>query len=295
MVPEYPEATAVVCHDAGAANVVIAGLFKTRRKNWRVYMGGPAEKLWKTAFPEVSSCESLSSAMEGVDLLITGTGWASKIEHEARKLARSLGIRSVALIDHWVNYAERFIRDDETVWPDEFWVTDEYAMELAKKAFPKQTILQVPNYYVDTELVAIKNIRGATVPELLYVLEPARSTWGRSIQGEFQALDYFVNHLHNLDLPSEIIIRLRPHPSDKADKYNEWIEKYPGLRIELDESISIAESIGRSTWVAGCESFALILAILADRTVYCTLPPWAPECRLPHSELIHIAKPSNNS
>lgn len=290
MMPDYPSPTAVVCHDAGAANIVIAGLLETGRSDWHAYMRGPAEKLWKAAYPGIAPCDTLESILEDVELLVTGTSWASDIEHQARRLARSRKVRTVAVIDHWVNYAERIVRNGETVWPDEFWVTDEYALSIAKHAFPGRIVIQVPNRYVETQLRDIARVDKADVPELLYVLEPIRSDWGQGTPGEFQALDYFVSHLPGLDLPSATVIRLRPHPSDAPGKYKDWIASHPDLKIQLDGSLGIAQSLGRATWVAGCESFALVLAIMAGRKVYCTLPPWAPACRLPHRGLIHIEK-----
>lgn len=293
MMSDYPQATAVVCHDAGAANIVIASLLATGRSNWRAYMQGPAEKIWKAAFPGCVLCDSLDNAIDSAELLVTGTGWASDIEHEARRRAQSLGVRSVAVIDHWVNYAERFIRYGEAAWPDEFWVTDEYAFDIASGAFPGKHVVQVPNHYVEMQLRDISQAGKASKPELLYVLEPMRTDWGRGISGEFQALDYFVSQLPKLELPIETLIRLRPHPSDPHGKYSNWIELHPKMNIQIDSSLSIAESLGRATWVAGCESFALVLALRAGRKVYCTLPPWAPFCRLPHSGLIQLGRLSN--
>jgi hypothetical protein len=289
MLADYPHFTATVCHDAGAGNIVIANLLETGRKDWHAYMQGPSEKLWKATFPEIALCDTLDSTLEGAELLITGTGWASDIEHEARKLARSRGIRSVAVIDHWANYAERFVRHDETVWPDEFWVTDDYAMDIAKETFPNENVFQIPNQYVEIQLRDIAKVEEMDTPELLYVLEPARSNWGGSNSGEFQALDYFVSHMSQLGLPPETRIRLRPHPSEEQEKYNDWITRHPSLNVQIDGSLNIAQSIGRSTWVVGCESFALVLALMSGRKVYCTLPPWAPACRLPHQGLIHIS------
>lgn len=289
MIPNYPQNTAVICNDAGAGNIVIASLLETGRTDWHAYMRGPSAKLWEITFPETASFDKLDSTLDEAELLITGTGWASNVEHDARKLARAHGIRSVAVIDHWVNYEERFIRHGETVLPDEFWVTDDYAVEIAKHTFPDGTVIKIPNCYVETQLQAISQITVTGQPELLYVLEPTRSGWGRETKGEFQALDYFVSHLPQLDLPLGTVIRLRPHPSDAEGKYDAWIEVHPSLNIQLDDSINITESLGRASWVVGCESFALVLALMAGRKVYCTLPPWAPSCRLPHSGIRCIA------
>lgn len=280
--------TAVVCHDAGAANIVISALLKTGRYDWRAYMQGPAEKLWKEAFPEVPLCDKLDKAILGAELVITGTGWETDIEHNARKLAQFHQVKSITVIDHWVNYKERFVRDDEIFLPDEFWVTDEYAYEIVLSTFPGKQVLQIPNYYMEKQLRDIAQVKSPNRFELLYVLEPLRTDWERGVPGEFQALDYFMSCLPELNLPVDTVVRLRPHPSEPNGKYSHWINENPFVNIELDASICIADSLGRATWVAGCESFALVLALKAERTVYCTLPPWAPPCQLPHSGLIQL-------
>ena len=43
---------------------------------------------------------------------------------------------NISVLDHWVNYKERFIRGGELILPDEIWVCDNHALALAKKAFP---------------------------------------------------------------------------------------------------------------------------------------------------------------
>jgi hypothetical protein len=285
---ELPIKTAVVCHDAGAANVVITTLMETGRRDWRPYMQGPAKKIWESIFPEAFLYDSMSKAIAGSELLISGTGWASDIEHESRRIARSKNVKSIAVIDHWVNYTERFFRRGEQILPDEIWVTDKYALELALGLFPEVPVLQVPNYYLEKQLRDIILLDKVCSPELLYILEPIRSNWGRNIPGEFQALEYFISKFPQLGIPEETVIYLRPHPSDLEGKYNDWMKLHSNMNIKLDDSISIADSLGSATWVAGCESFALVLALMAGRKVYCTLPPWAPPCRLPHIGLIQL-------
>ena len=148
----------------------------------------------------------------------------------------------------------------------------------------------IKNHYIEAQLHAIDKVDATLPPCLLYVLEPMRSNWGRDMPGEFQALDYFLSQLPQLDFPASIHIRLRPHPSDAPGKYHDWVAEHSALNIQMDNSLNIAQSIGCSSWVAGCESFALVLALRAGRKTYCTLPPWAPACRLPHNGLVFINK-----
>lgn len=284
-----PEDTALVCHDAGAANVIIAGLLQEPGRAWRSCMQGPAAHVWERAFGSPASCSTAQEALVGARFLLSGTGWASDIEHEARVLARAAGIKSAAMIDHWVNYPQRFKRKGQAVMPDEIWITDEDALRLARACFPGQAIRQVENWYLKQQLALLAKPIIKASPELLYIAEPARSDWGRGRPGEFQALDYFAKKLPLLGLPPNLRIRLRPHPSDWPGKYDAWIHAKAAFPLALDNSPSLAAALGRANWVAGCESYGLALALAAGRRVFCTLPPWAPPCRLPQAGLIHLA------
>lgn len=286
--PELPPGTAVVCHDAGAANIIVAGLRASGRSDWRPVMHGPAHALWTRAFGEPGTAD-LHDTIARAPMLLSGTGWASTLEHDARRIARDAGVPSVAVIDHWVNYAARFERDGEVVWPDVFWVTDEYAEAEARRVFGAQARIEcVRNEYVEAQLAAIAAVAPASPAELLYVLEPTRNDWGRGEPGEFQALDQFVRLLPALGLPDALRIVLRPHPSDPPGKYDAWLSAQHDARMVLDVEPDIGVSIGRARWIAGCESFALVLGLRAGRDVICTLPAWAPACRLPHRGMIHL-------
>lgn len=284
-----PPGTAVVCHDAGAANIVIAGLQQAGAQTVQACMHGPAARIWEQAFGSAAPCPTPQAALDGAALLLSGTGWASALEHEARALARAAGIRSIALLDHWVNYPQRFERAGELVLPDEIWVTDEDAMHLARENFPSLPLSKVENWYLKQQLAMLGKPDTHAQPELLYLAEPARSDWGRGTPGEFQALEYFASKLPHLGLPHGLRIRLRPHPSDEPGKYEVWMQAHTELALELDRSDTMADALGRASWVAGCESYGLALALSAGRRVFCTLPPWAPPCRLPQVGLVHLA------
>jgi hypothetical protein len=281
-------ATAVVAHDAGAANIIAAAL-KTDLFLHRAYVEGPAAAIWREQLPAVQLEASLEEALDGAASLITGTGWGSDLEHAARRIARMRGLHSIAVIDHWVNYASRFTRGGETVLPDQIWITDEYAEAIARRTFPGIALCRMPNIYLDQEVARIAaNGGGATRGDLLYVLEPARDEWGRGVPGEFQALDYFVARLGVLNLADGARLRFRLHPSERENKYAEWIARHSALGIELDTAPRLSDAIARANLVAGCNSFAMVVALAAGRRVVCTLPPWAPTCFLPHTGLIHL-------
>ena len=306
MTPELRSPLAVVCHDAGACNVILPWLARAGLA-LRPLMRGPAARLFASHFPcppaltRERTCATdheraderpdtaLDAALDGAAMLLSGTGWASGLEHHARRLARARGIFSVAVIDHWVNYPDRFERGGETVWPDEFWVTDAHALAIACRCFPAVPVRCFDNLYLQRETAAVTPRLRDDAAQVLYVLEPMRSDWGRGKPGEFQALDYFMRERAAAGMPATAPIRLRPHPSDPAGKYDAWVlAQRARADVALDGHASLAEAIGASAWVVGCESFALVVALAAGRRVCSTLPPWAPPCRLPQPGIVHL-------
>jgi hypothetical protein len=291
---EFP--LAIAAHDAGAANHIIAWLKDLPNDQVNqidACVAGPALSLWLKAFPD-SKISTIPDSLSDAKLLISGTGWQSSLEHEARKLARNLGIKSVAVIDHWTNYRDRFIRDREKVLPDEIWVTDAYAKKLAENHFPRLPIVQLPNLYLES-IVAEVHLQEASViksaaTRLLYVLEPIRQVWGTGDQlGEFQALDFFIKNINLLVVGEHLLIKLRPHPSDSIGKYSQWIESQKNLDISLDNSLTLAESIAWSDIVVGCQTYAMVVALAAGRRVICSIPPSVATCVLPQTEIIKLA------
>mgnify|MGYP000178514861 CR=1 FL=1 len=287
---------AVVCHDAGAAHLIFAWL-----RHWceagllgqhivNMVLQGPAAKAWQhhpIPLPNVQVHSALNSALEESQCVLTGTGWASNLEHQARQTAQTLGIPSIAVIDHWVNYAMRFERDGVVVLPAQIWVADAEAARMAKAQFEAVPVLELPNVYLHQLVQHIPPVPEAC-RNLLYVLEPVRNDWGRGVQGEFQALDYFVQHLAQVVGQGPVHITLRPHPSDPADKYTAWLQAQSSLDIRLDTQMDLNQSIAQARWVVGVESFALVVAAAAGRETFSALPPWSYRCRLPIQGLVHL-------
>jgi len=276
-----------VCHDAGAANLVLADISVTSGR-WLPVMEGPARHLWEAAGRPGEPLLPLETAVAQARWVLTGTGWGSDLEHRARRLARAQGLRSVAIIDHWVNYEARFERSGEILLPDEIWVVDEHAHALARSAFPMVPIQVRPNRYLEAQVAAISSGPAPEPGRLLYLLEPLRYGWpGLAQPGEFEALDFLVAHLGRV-VPGLTRVRLRPHPSDPPGKYGPWLARSGCSDAVLDDSPSLSSAIARAEWVAGCETAALAIALAAGRKVLTTLPPQAPRCRLPHPGLVHL-------
>ncbi len=297
---DLPKPLALACHDAGAANLVFswmsadAGSQPDVVRDWRLLAAGAAAKLLTDYdLPQVCLCQSIDELLEGAQALVSGTGWASSLEYNSIRMARRLGIYSIAVIDHWINYRARFQRDGVEILPDEIWVSDIYARKLASSEFKDIKITQMPNSYLENVVRKVRMCERAnnTSNKLLYLLEPIRDAWGEGVvSGEFEALNFFVKHISVLGLGESPIIRLRPHPSDSAGKYDQWISEQKGQNITLDNSPTLAESIAWSDAVAGCQTYAMVVALAAGKKVFSSVPPWAPSCVLPQENIIRISE-----
>jgi len=283
---ELPHPYGVVVNDAGGENQIAAIVERQRYKPSWVSASGPAVKIWNeyfagTGFQAGFHWIPVSSAV------VTGTGWSSDMEYLGRVEANRHRVRSIAVLDHWVNYRERFIRNGRELLPDEIWVVDEYAESIAREAFPGLRIVRQPDAYSERMVSQIGPLTDSTPKRLLYLLEPMRTGWGRSEPGEFQALTYFRDSLDQLNLNSPAEITLRLHPSEQRGKYERFLNEFFPVPVRISNR-TLVKDIEQCRWVAGCQTYAMSIALCAGRTVFCTLPPWAPACQLPHGGIVQI-------
>ena len=237
-------------------------------------------------------------------MLISGTGWQTDIEYSARKFAKSINIPSIAVLDHWTNYKERFVFNGRELYPDHILVSDKYAEALAQKDLPNITITQLSNLWLDNIVHKYKkNISlksNFELPtKLLYFTEPYRQKWGDSkLIPEFQALKYFSDKI-DLLVKNKLIstknkiesINIKTHPSEDISKYAKFIYSLglPG-DLYINKYESLENSLLNAQIAFGCETQALVVAQACGLKVVSTIPPWAPKCKLPHDFIIHISK-----
>jgi hypothetical protein len=281
---------AVVSHDAGAANLILGWIKEHQEIKFKYSLSGPALKIFKDYDSSIMN-NSLVDAMNGVSALISGTSSIdSNLEHDSRNFAKKMGIYSIGVIDHWINYSQRFKRKNKYIYPDEIWVFDSYAFRIAEKLFSKIKIIQIPNYYLSQQLSLIHKLSSSKINKakqhVLYLLEPINQKWGDSdISGEFQALDYFIKNRALIGLKNDAVIKLRLHPSEKIDKYQAWCSTQKNSTIELDVTSNLYELINWAEYVVGCSTAAMVLAVMANKKVISTLPPNSQDCHLPYTNI----------
>jgi hypothetical protein len=178
----------------------------------------------------------------------------------------------------------------EAVLPDEIWVGDMMAKTIAKKVFPDILIRLVDNpYFRDIQDQLAKQVsssNGVDSITVLYVCEPISAHallrhgdakfWGYT---EEDALRYFLSNIAAFGKPID--------PSEQIEKYA-WTKKEFKLPIELAGNRSLFEEILDCDVIVGCESMAMVVALLAGKKVVSSIPPGGRPCVLPHIEIINF-------
>ena len=283
----------IVAHDAGGAEI-LSSYVRGQNRQFIYVLAGPAQQIFERKLGPVCS-KTLGNAIDQCEWLLCGTSWQSDLEWQAIALARSMAKRSVAFLDHWVNYLERFVRNGERRLPDEIWVGDSLAQTMACEIFPEINVRLMGNPYFDElkcELAKMPHTRKGYDGGLnvLYVCEPISEHakrqhgngrhWGYTEQ---EALRYFLSNLNILKMSVNRIL-IRPHPSEAPNKYD-WAKEQFRLPINYGGAKTLLEEVASCDLVVGCSSMALVVGLLAGKRVISCIPPGGSVCGLPQTEI----------
>ncbi len=285
------KAVAVVSHDAGGAEI-LSSYVRRQGLYPMLVLEGPAKKVFERKLGTKTTV-SLASALEQTDLLLCSTSWQSDLEFEAIERCNALGKPAVAFLDHWVNYRERFTRGNRFALPDQIWVGDVVGKNMADEVFTGHPVFLEENPYfldIEEEIAALKPLARSENVRVLYVCEPIKEHanlrygderhWGYV---EEDALRYFLDNVSVLGA-AVAEIRIRPHPSENADKYA-WAQDEFAMPIMRGGASTLLAEIAACDVVVGCESMAMVIGLIAGKRVISCIPPGGRACVLPQSEI----------
>lgn len=285
----------IVSHDAGGAEI-LSSLVKHISNSVEFVLEGPAVNVFNRKLGKIAN-SNLHDALSACDIVLCGTSWQSDIEYNAIVGARKLNKKSYSFIDHWINYPERFERSSVIALPDTICVGDEYALRIAQEAFETTPVILIENPYFEEIRVdclnIVRNVPLRDKVNALYVCSPIKEHalmrfnnerhWGYV---EEDALKYFLDNLSVFHPPiDEIVIRL--HPSEAVNKYENILNSF-SLPIRLGRDRSLIEEIAHSDVVVGCQTMALVVALIAGKQAVSSIPPSGDECALPQSQIIKL-------
>jgi len=291
------EPLVVAAHDAGGAEVVSSWIRRHWNNDVHLFAEGPAEAIFARKLPNLA-CKPrrlMAQHIRGSQSLLTGTSWGSDIELDAITAAKSCGIRSVAFVDHWVNYPLRFSGKGPLILPDQIWVGDPYALIEAKRHFPEEIIYLEPNPYFADIQDEFSKLPNAQIQDgrlrILYVAEPIAEHFGQPDYrhlhpgyDEFDALRNFLGRISATKSP-ELLIRFRRHPSELAAKYDSVLREFSSIGLHYSAGTTLVEDCAWADWVVGCESMALVIGLLAGKRAFTCIPARGRPCQLPQQNI----------
>ncbi len=196
------------------------------------------------------------------------------------RAARAAGVRCAVWLDHWVNYAVRF-----DALPDEIWVCDEHAARIARATVPGPSVKLQGNPYLEDFAAEVRMLECPRGPgeRVLYVTEPT-SQLAALVTGDPLGWGYEERAALRgyLELRPPGSVRVRPHPSEGADKYADLVAEFGA---QLSSGATLAEDIAWADTVVGCDTMAMVVALAAGRRVISVIPPGGKPLSLPFGEI----------
>jgi hypothetical protein len=277
--PEAP--TLVVCHDAGGAEIV-ARIARDALAIPIVRATGPAQNVFDAVLGRSWRGEQvkLPEDIGRVTQVVTGTGWQSTAERSAVVAARQASLPVASVLDHWVHYRERFGHGSAAVLPNQIWVGDQIAYEIACEVFDETPVRRFDNPCFVEFRRAVESARperAATESNALFisdnVTEFAQAALG-SVDGfgfsQFDAL-YLVLKCCRERFPDVSKLTIRAHPSEHHNDYESFLVDRNGLAVEMSTG-SLVEDVASADIVFGLRSMALFLANEAGLRVVTAIP-----------------------
>jgi hypothetical protein len=210
--------------------------------------------------------------------LLTTTSWGgSRVERPFLAAARRLGIPSIALLDFWSNYRERFaeLPNEPLCLPDQVAVVDEAARDgaIAAGLPPRRVVVTGSPHYERLRGMrardpwTIERLRRVAMlrPEaavVLFASQPLRALYGGglpytevTVQEAVERVLAGVARRHGI----EVVLAVRSHP--RADPVDAGPRREGGLRVTPADRGDAADWIIAADLVVGMTSAVLVQAL----------------------------------
>ena len=295
----------IVCHDAGGAEIVSNYIKNKKIKKCIYCVKGPAIKIFKKNIKNFCNKSTIKSFSKIKKLLI-GTSIKSKHELKYLVYAKKLNIYSLCFLDHWTNYKRKLTLNKEVILPDEFLVGDIYSKNIARKIFKKTKISLIQNPYFKEISLKIKMMKKKDKKKnnfnILYLTEPLRNQAKYLYNNylyygydEFSSFNNFLKYISVIKKKNSNLnsINIRFHPSEGNTKYKKILNKYKKLNLKISKEKDLIKDINQNDYIVGCETTALVVALIAKKKVFCSIPKKGKKSSLPYKNIMHISKLRN--
>ena len=235
-------------------------------------------------------------------IVLVGTSWQNRTHLEFIKAAKNLHIPSVATLEHWVSYRERFGYPNEDYREnvsDFITVNDMYGYKIAHElGFANIIKLRFYNLLDDVKIFEKSNIKEQN--SILFISEPTKKVALSSYADEnYWGFNEFLvceEICENIALFGTNELNIRLHPSDEIGKYDYLSSRYKNIKIEIENpyEVPLIDSLCKNRTIIGIDGFVLFEAMILKKLSISLMPSSKRECVVPIFEQNKIRAISKN-
>jgi len=275
----------IIGNDQGGA-VALAAILNQLASHHEVHVmaSGPAYDLWqhnavKLERMDDATAQAIQSRLQDIqpDLVVTGTSHYSELERSAWIAAKALGIPSLAVVDAWVNFPERFTRlsDNVLVHPDAVATIDDNTSNQVSALLGDKIRCHVTGHphlegIVEKHKKRGHHKRANDITKVMFFSNPVYGDEHEegSYHDQFDAIEFLFNACEASQTP--LMLGIKPHPREPMDRWDAWAQEHKDafdrgwVRFESGYSEPLIED---ADIVSGITSMALVEGALMDKAL----------------------------
>lgn len=274
----------VFSRDPGGAEILSRYIKNEKNQDICLFiLEGPAKSIFLSVLENIEcvdleNAESLFS-LYNIQKIFCSTSGHTGPEKEALRLGQLFKVETVAVIDHWTNFQERFLyqKNNFIILPQIILYTDNIQLKLLNTFIAEETqLIKIPNYYLE-ELK--QDFDSKTEDQIksnvLFLDEPLRDD-AKEMNlvdhgyDEYSAFNFFLKNIEKAASQFEKII-IRLHPRSAKNKYNEIISKSK-FNIQYSTNSNLVDDLITSKATFGCTTMALIVSSYCNVETFSTIP-----------------------
>jgi len=216
------------------------------------------------------------------NIVITGTSFGDATERSIWLACKNLKITSFAILDHWINYAIRFKKEDgQYIFPDNIVVPDLDAKDLAvKEGLPSSALHVLGNPYYDflrswKSTQTIDKIRQKFLMDsnkdqlVVFASESISSSPAKFGYSEKEILEHLLNSIATRpENAPQVSVVVRPHPKEDFQDLIRICNRFQSshLRTFVSSDENSIDLILASNLVCGMISQFLIETVVMKKS-----------------------------
>jgi len=262
----------IFAEDISGAEQVLAFIKRLPNKRLFFSLKGLGKKYIEGALGNVAFFEKdeINKLHPKEDCILIGTSINPGQYMSSLLQAKKQGIYTAAILEHYINYAERFENMHEA-FPELILTTDMHAYKIAKQVYTDSEIELIPDYFFLDQKKIFDSLPKSSNPHPTY--------FSQNIQDfHFNDIDCIELFLKNKFKCDELtgsnsnILVIRNHPTENSEQYKNLMKKFQNIEIKIDQNKNFIETLRNTSYVIGLDTKPMFVSLKLGMQVFCSSP-----------------------